>query len=62
MKKNDGLERLITATITGVIQDGETLHITARSLSGTIRNYVISVEGGELAVSVLEGLGDEEEE
>lgn len=62
MKKNDGLERLITATITGVIQDGETLYITARSLSGTIRNYVISVEGGELAVSVLEGMDNEEEE
>lgn len=62
MGKKGDLKTLVTATVTGVIDDGNAIYIAARSLFGKTRNYLITVADGELTVSVLEGSGNEEKE
>lgn len=62
MGKKGILETLVTATITGIIEDDNAIYIAARSLFGKTRNYLITVADGELTVSVLEGSGNEEKE
>ena len=51
MRKTIDLDTLITATVTGVICDDNSIHITARSLMGKYRSYLIAVEGNELTVT-----------
>lgn len=59
MAKTNSIETLITATVTGVVQDDEALFITARSLMGKYRSYMIAIVDGELTVTVSEGAEDE---
>ena len=62
MGKKGDLKTLVTATVTGVIDDDNAIYIAARSLFGKTRNYLITIVDGELTVSVLDGSGNEEKE
>ena len=62
MGKKGDLKTLVTATVTGIIDDDNAIYIAARSLFGKARNYLITIVDGELTVSVLEGSGNEEKE
>lgn len=59
MAKTSSIETLITATVTGVVQDDKVVFITARSLMGKYRSYMIAIVDGELTVTVSEGAEDE---
>lgn len=60
MKKTIDIETLITATVTGVVCDDNSISITARSLMGKYRSYLIRVEGNELEVTgIAEGANNE---
>lgn len=52
-RSTDRLDTLITATVTGLVIDDDCLNITARSLSGKYRNYLITIEGERLDVKVF---------
>lgn len=48
------LEKLIESTVTGVIVGESILIISARSLAGVNRQYLIQPIGGKLSVKVIE--------
>ena len=48
------LEKLIESTVTGVIAGESILIISARSLAGVNRQYLIQSIGGKLSVKVIE--------
>lgn len=48
------LEKLIESTVTGVIAGESILIISARSLAGVNRQYLIQPIGGKLSVKVIE--------
>lgn len=51
-QKND-LEKLVAATINGVIAGESILIISARSLAGVTRQYMIQPVGGRLMIEVI---------
>ncbi len=60
MRKTIDLDTLITATVTGVICDDNSIHITARSLMGKYRSYLIAIEGNELTVTGYAEVAEDE--
>ena len=60
MRKTIDLDTLITATVTGVICDDNSIYITARSLMGKYRSYLIAVEGNELTVTGYAEVAEDE--
>lgn len=60
MKKTIDIETLVTATVTSVICDDSTIHITARSLMGKNCNYLIVVSGDRLLVTAYKEVSTNE--
>ena len=64
MKKTrtSDIETLISATVTGIVSDETALYITARSLMGKYRQYVITLDSEDkLTVMAISDGTDHEE-